>query len=184
MPIFIRTNGGPITAEALGFQLEAELEEVAGSQPRLLESDGDSPLAFVAQQVTLPEAGNLDLLFVSETGLPVAVEVKLARNAESRREIVAQIIDYVSDLTSLTNDELDRRVGGALESALRSFDAASEADEFERRWQEVEVNLRAESARVILVLDSARPDLERIVRFLSDRSNLDVRLVTISKYEN
>jgi hypothetical protein len=32
------------------------------------------------------------------------------------------------------------------------------------------------------VLDDASPELERIVRFLSEHSNLDIRLVTVSKY--
>jgi len=103
------------------FQRESELEDVVASYPQLLQGPGDSPLAFVARQVTVPEAGILDLLLVSEDGLPVAVEVKLARNGESRREIIAQVIDYLSALTNLTNDDLDRAVSGALEGALRNL---------------------------------------------------------------
>jgi hypothetical protein len=182
MPILIDGPQGRIAADSLAFDNEGELEKVVASQPNLLETDDEEPLALVNSQVTLPEAGSLDLLFVSEAGLPVAVEVKLARNGESRREVVAQVVDYVSALTSLTVDELNQRVGGSLEIALRSFDAGSDIDEFDRPWQAVGANLRAGLARVVLVLDDVRPDLERIVRFLSDHSNLDVRLVTISKY--
>jgi hypothetical protein len=182
MPILIDGPQGRIAADSLAFDNEGELEKVVASQPNLLETEDEEPLALVNSQVTLPEAGLLDLLFVSEAGLPVAAEVKLARNAESRRQVVAQVVDYVSALTSLTVDELDQQVGGSLEVALRSFDAGSDMDEFDRRWQAVGANLRAGLARVVLVLDDVRPDLERIVRFLSDHSNLDVRLVTISKY--
>jgi hypothetical protein len=67
----------------------------------------------VASQLDLPEgAGKLDLLFVNSEGLPIAVEVKLGANAEARRQVVAQAIDYLSALTSLTVDGLDQRVGG------------------------------------------------------------------------
>lgn len=182
MPILIDGPQGRIAADSLAFDTEGELEKVVASQPNLLETDDEEPLALVSSQVMLPEAGLPDLLFVSEAGLPVAAEVKLARNGESRRQVVAQVVDYVSDLTSLTVDELDQRVDGSLETALRSFDAGSDIDEFDRRWQAVGANLRAGLARVVLVLDGVGPDLERIVRFLSDHSNLDVRLVTISKY--
>jgi hypothetical protein len=183
MPILIRGPQGPVAAVPLPFKNEDELEKVVASQANLLETAGDQPLAFVGSQVELPDAGLLDLLFVGEAGLPVAVEVKLARNPEARRVIVAQVVDYVSALTRLTVDELDAQVEGSLETALRSFDAGTNADSFDRRWQAVGSNLRAGLARVVLVLDDVSPDLERIVRFLSERSNLDVRLVTISKYE-
>lgn len=35
---------------------------------------------------------------------------------------------------------------------------------------------------MVLVLDYASSELERIVRFLSEHSNFDIRLVTVSKY--
>lgn len=184
MPIFINGQDGPLLADSLSYVRESELEEVVASCPQLLQGIGDSTLALVARQVTIPEAGILDLLLVSEEGLPVAVEVKLGRNGESRREIIAQIIDYLSALANLTNDELDRALAGAVERALRSFDCDPDVDEFERRWQELGVNLRGGSARVILVLDESRPELERIVRFLKDRSSLDVRLVVIAKHHH
>jgi hypothetical protein len=78
--------------------------------PQLLCDDSGPPqekapgIAFVARQVNLPEAGRLDLLFVSNDGLPIAVEVKLVRNAQARREILAQAVDYVSSLTAMTVD--------------------------------------------------------------------------------
>jgi hypothetical protein len=184
MSIFIRTTDGEISAQVSDFMSEAELEEVVASRPELLTTGDDQPMAFVARQIDLPDAGLLDLLFVSKAGLPVATEVKLAKNGESRRQIVAQIVDYLSSLTSLTVDELDSQVEGALEVALRSFDQTEEqSDDFERRWQAVGANLRAGLARIILVLDALPPDLERIVRFLSEHTNLDIRVVTVTKHE-
>jgi hypothetical protein len=152
----------------------------------LVQSPGDVPLAFVRAQVSLPDTGRLDLVLVDSDGLPVVVEVKLARNGESRREVVAQVVDYVASLTQLTVDELDALVDGSLETALRSFDGedAEDGSAFEKRWQAAGVNLRAGLARIVVAIDEAPDDLVRIVRFLAQHSNLDVRLVTVAKYSS
>lgn len=183
MTVVIRQADGLVSASPAEFDSEAELERVLADQVQLLQSAVDHRLAFVGRQVDLPDAGILDVLCVDENGLPVAVEVKLARNGESRRQVVAQIVDYLSALTALTVDELDARTEGALKDALRSFDPpGGDPASFERRWQACGANLRAGLARIVVALDSAPTDLERIVQFLSERSNLDIRLVTISKF--
>jgi hypothetical protein len=181
MTVVIRQADGLVSASPGEFDSEAELERVLADQVQLLQSTTDHRLAFVGRQIDLPDAGILDVLCVDENGLPV--EVKLARNGEARRQVVAQIVDYLSALTSLTVDELDARTEGALNDALRSFDPpAGDPGSFERRWQACGANLRAGLARIIVPLDSAPTDLERIVQFLSERSNLDIWLVTISKF--
>ena len=70
----------------------------------------------------------------------------------------------------------------ALEAALRSFDEEADEDSFERRWKAVGANLRAGLARIIVALDSSASDLRRIVRFLSENSSLDTRLLEIAKF--
>ena len=182
MPILLKTSTGNLIVEPAQFLNEAELETVLAETPALLARPLDPPLAFVQRQIDLPEAGLLDLLFVTSTGLPVAVEVKLSRNGESRREVIAQVIDYVSSLTQLTVDELDNVVSGALEQALHQLEQRNAPGSFDQIWQQVGANLRAGLARVVLALDETPPELERIVRFLAERSSLDVRLVAVAKY--
>jgi RecB family endonuclease NucS len=114
MPILVRASSGIFSLEASGFPNEETLEKLLAENPDLLRPEDGSSLAFIARQVDLREAGVLDLLFVNDEGLPVAVEVKLARNGQSRREVVAQAIDYISALTALTNEELDQMVQGGL----------------------------------------------------------------------
>ena len=121
MPILIRNGSRFQSVSPLGFSNEEELEFLLSNSPDLLRDDGGPAIAFVDRQVDLREAGILDLLFVSSDGLPIAVEVKLARNAQARREVLAQAIDYISSLTALTVDELDERVNGKLEAALRTL---------------------------------------------------------------
>ena len=182
MSVVIRQADTIVTAPAAEFTNEAELEQVLAEQVALLQSPTDRPLALVSRQVSLLDAGTLDLLCVDENGLPVAVEVKLARNGESRRSVVAQIVDYLSALTTMTVDELDLGVEGKLEAALKSFDGPNGLEGFEQRWQALGANLRAGFARIVVALDEEPTDLRRIVRFLSEHSNLDIRLVTISKF--
>jgi hypothetical protein len=165
------------------FGNEAELESTVSLHPCLLALPQEPDIALVKRQVTLPRAGSLDIFMVNSEGLPIAIEVKLARNSESRREVVGQLVDYASILTSYTVDELDLSVGGALDSALRTFSTDSEDEGvFERRWQAVGANLRAGLARYVIVVDEIPDELERIVRFLVERSNLDIRLVQVQKY--
>jgi len=133
----------------------------------------------------LPEAGTLDLLFVNSEGLPIAAEVKLTRNHEARRDVIAQIIDYLSSLKDLTVNQLDQLVQGKLDKVLHEFtgEADDEDAESERVWKATEEKLRAGKARLVVVLDMApAPPLERIFRFLASNSNLDVRLVTVERY--
>jgi len=185
MPISIRAGDGVTNLEGAGFPNEAALEKVIVDDPNLLQTEGGPPLALVAKQVGLPDAGTMDLLLVTADGLPVAVEVKLEINAQSRREVVAQVVDYVSALTALTNEELDQITQGALAEALRSFGGDDEEDEeavFKRRWQALGANLRAGLARVVVALDETPPGLERIMRFLAENSQLDVQLVEIERY--
>ena len=182
MRIFQKGSQGIISLQPKPFANERELEDAIAETPDLLVQDGDPPVALVARQVRL-DAGVLDVLLVDAEGTPVAVEAKLGRNGESRREVVGQVIDYVSTLTAMTVDELDRAVGGRLDVALRSLTLGDEADDqFERLWASVGINLRAGLARYVVAIDDPPPDLQRIVRFLAERSNLRVSLMGIQRY--
>lgn len=183
MPI-IRSDGkSPVVLKSHPFDNEDQLQRIVAENPSLLCFADDSPLALVTREFTLPGAGFLDILLVDSEGLPISVECKLARNPQARREVVGQIVDYVSILTSLTVDELDNAVGGALEEALRSFDSQpGDGKIFDRRWQQVGTSLRAGQARYVIVIDEVPQDLERLIRFLVQRSELDIRLVQISRY--
>lgn len=168
------------------FGSEQELEDVLAQNPNLLADDQGTQVAIIMRQVTLEAVGRLDILLTDADGLPIIVEVKLSRNGESRREIIAQAIDYVSGLSTMTVDEIDEAVSGALESALRSFSASSNADaadqQFETRWRNFGRNLRSGTIRLVLTLDEVQDDLVRVMSFLSERSDLDVQLLTLQKF--
>jgi hypothetical protein len=203
MPIL---KGGK-SVPAAPYSNEAELQNVLQRSPNLLrDEDSKEPaIEFVYRQLNLlGDAGLLDLLLVDSSGLPIIVEVKLKENDESRRKVVGQVIDYLSSLTDLTVHELNNRVNGELEKALRRLtkdadppeneardaEGGDDSDEdasdqrFDQAWEAVDTNLRAGRAKLVVALDEAPPQLEKIFRFLARSSHLNVQLVTVKKYSS
>jgi hypothetical protein len=186
MPILIRDGSKSVLVSPKEFSNEDELETALKDFPALLlddgPDDGAAGIKFVARQVNLPEGGRLDLLFVDSEGVPIVVETKLGDSVEARRVVVAQAIDYLSSLTLLTVDELDKKVNGKLDLALRALVSGGDESSFDALWQKVGENLRDGRARMVVAVDEAPPDLQRIFRFLARRSNLDIRLVSVQRY--
>lgn len=166
------------------FLNEQDLENALANHWQLIVDDDteEAPVRLVQRQVPLGDAGIADLLFVDASGLPIVVEVKLKANAQSRRDVVAQVFDYVSSLSLLTAEQLDDTVDGALLEAVNSFPDEERDDAAHDRWRSCAANLRAGKARVIVAVDEAPDELTRIMRFLNDHSDLDVRLVTVRQY--
>jgi hypothetical protein len=160
------------------FTYETELQGCLSKQPALLKSEQEDDIIFTHRELKLPSAGFLDIFCIDSSGTPIAVEVKLAKNGQSRREVVAQIFDYVSDLSSITIDELDDLVEGAI------YDCLSGQDTEQNLWRTCAANLRAGMIKVVIAVDEANEDLVRIVRYINEHSDLDVRLLTISKYQD
>lgn len=159
------------------FNNEFELQDYLEQCPKLVSLENEPEVAFVDREVKLPSAGILDILLVDATGCPIAVEVKLSRNSQSRREVVAQAFDYISDLSRLTIDELDELVGAKLSQALDILESDNNL------WKICGTNLRAGNIKLVIAVDDANEDLIRIVRYTNEHSDLDVRLISINKFK-
>lgn len=153
---------------------ESELQEILFNHPELLSENEDDEYLSVAREVGTV-AGRIDVLMLSKNGNVVIVEVKLGRNQQSRREIVAQIIDYVSTLSDLSVYELDEKTRGKLEEKV---------EETEFDLQTVDKLLRNASIEVILAVDESNDDLARIVQFLAEHTDFKIKLVEISKHKD
>lgn len=169
------------TLQTSFFKDERELESIICNHPELLTRYDDQELFFVKRQLNIG-SGVVDVVMLTADGLPVIVEVKLAKNPETRRKIVGQLIDYVSTITTYTVDEFNDLLDGALDNVLGEI--CSDDLSFRRKRQSVGAYLRAGVVRYVLVVDTINNDLERIVRFLALRSNLDIRLISIAKYKS
>lgn len=63
----------------------------------------------VLREFTLP-SGFLDNFYITPDGYPVLVEVKLWKNQEARRKVVAQILEYAKDFASLSYEDINREL--------------------------------------------------------------------------
>jgi hypothetical protein len=173
------------------FPLEADLHDLVVEEPNLLPLSGSPRLTILGREVPLG-TGYADVLAVEASGRPVIVEVKLARNAEARRAVVAQVLAYAAFLHRLEPAELERQVLG---SALRkrgfaSIAEAVSADDQEGAFDQTEFDSGLERHlgnghfRLVLVLDDAPPELVRLVGYLeSVGADFLVDLVTVTAYD-
>lgn len=182
MPLIKISNSKSTLLTSERYASESELEELLERNPVLLAGDGEPALALVTRQFRLAGSGIADLFFVDAEGLPVLVEVKLAKNPQSRREVIAQVFDYAASLSEMTVDEVDSETDGRLENALRAL--CKDEVEWKAKWRNLGTNLRAGQARVIVAVDMESEDLSRIVQYLADHTDLDVRLVVVEKYSD
>lgn len=81
----------------------------------------------------------------------------------------------------MTFEELNDRVDGALANALQTLVGDERSLSLQRQCA---TNLRAGRIRLVIAVDFARDDLVRIVQYISDHSDIDVRLVTISQFDD
>ena len=178
-------------ARPSGFPSEEELHDRIVEAPEMLPLSGQPQLAVVGREVGLGN-GSADVLAVEPSGRPVIIEVKLSRNAEARRAVVAQVLAYaaylhrrtVSDLENILRSHLDQRGHKDLAGAAAE---ASEGGTFdsERFYDALAEHLAEGSFRIVVVLDAAPRELVRLTGYLeaitTDRIVVD--LVTVSAYE-
>lgn len=104
-PVVVTPGGAAQALERLapkhGRFHERELQELLADHPELLPvgqmRNDAGALLCLGREVKVP-AGSIDLLCLSTQGYPVVVETKLWRSPQSRREVLAQALEYVKDL--------------------------------------------------------------------------------------
>jgi hypothetical protein len=175
----------------IGFPSEATLHELVEQTPAMLPLAGAPQLAVVGREVSLA-SGYADLIAIEPSGRPVVIEIKLAHNSEARRAVVSQILTYAAVLHGLTPEQFETDVLGrhlqklglsSLADAARGVDqeGAFDVEAFRAALAE---HLQVGSFRLVLVLDSAPPELVRLVGYLEAIGDkLLIDLVTVSSFD-
>ncbi len=176
-------------AAAQPFPYEQTLHELAARNPQLLPLSGSPQLVVLGSEVRMG-SGYADILAVEASGRPVIVEVKLARSAEAKRAVVAQVLAYAAFLQGSDVKTLEASLSGQLRAAgygsiLEAVEAQEEdadGDAFTASLQECLDNGRF---RLVLLLDETSHELERIVAYLDaiTAAALTIDLITVSVYE-
>jgi RecB family endonuclease NucS len=103
-----------------GFATEEALHDLVEEAPHLLPLSGDPTLVVVGREVALG-SGYADLVAVEPDGRLSVIEIKLRRNAEARRAVVAQVLMYAAFLKGIDARTLERDVlGSHISSPIRT----------------------------------------------------------------
>jgi hypothetical protein len=187
--IFLVGDDGELTeVSSTPYEAEADLQKLLADHVHLLpgaQIDRDRPRRWllIKREAGIPgqEGGgdwwSVDHLVVDQDAVPTFVEVKRASDTRSRREVVAQMLDYAANGSALWTPERLRawfedddpeaateRLAAWLESG--DDDPESVADSF---WDAVGANLREGKIRLVFVADEIPATLQRLVEFLNEQ---------------
>lgn len=136
------------------------------------------------------ERWSIDFLFVDHLAMPTLVECKRCDDTRSRREVVAQMLEYAANGQHYwTGSELARHaaecVGGS--DALTKWiqESTGSLETIEEFFAAVEANLRESRMRLIFFLEESPNELRSLVDFLNKQLNAtEVYLVEARMYES
>lgn len=187
-PIYVPTTGAalalaPVAQTTAGGVLEDYIQALVHEHPSILPIAEVDPIFAgavpVCRELQTP-AGFVDNLLITPSGLPVLVECKLWRNAEARREVVGQILDYAKELARFTVSDLQREVSkatgrgpGALLDIVRAADPKVDETQFS---DNLTANLRRGRFLLLLVGDGIRERTEAIAEYLQVHAGLHFSL--------
>ncbi len=167
---------------------EDDLQIMLANYPDLLPGDQinpDDPRRFllVAREFGVP--GNedvtgrwsLDHLFLDQDGIPTFVECKRSSDTRSRREVVAQMLDYAANGISYWKiDDLRiaalgtaQRSSKTLEGEIQKLVGSEDPIRIDEFWEHVEQNLKSGKVRLLFVADIIPTELRRLVEFLNEQ---------------
>lgn len=179
----------PTKMVSTDFKSEDELQAILGRFPELL-TDADfgeeTPRRWlqVTREAAVPDSDigsgrwSCDHLFLDQDGVPTLVEVKRATDTRSRREVVAQMLDYAANAVSWWRVEslmewfaaqCEKDGVSPLERISNVLGAV--ADDDSSFWKGVQTNLTGGRIRMVFVADRIGPELERIIEFLNEQMN-------------
>jgi hypothetical protein len=190
-----------IALEETGYVTESTLQEYLADYPDLLPGDQIDPenprrWLLVAREMGIPgdvaeaDRWSLDHLFLDQDGIPTFVECKRAADTRTRREVVAQMLDYAAngieywsmDRLRQSAAEAAQRRGKSLDEEIAELLGEEEAD-IEGYWKRVEDNLHNRRVRLIFATDSTPKELRRLVEFLNkEMTHVEVLAVEIKQF--
>jgi len=164
---------------------EAWLQDLLFNHPALLPV-GDiepvfAPATPVARELPTP-SGPLDILYVTPEGYPTLVETKLWRNPEARRQVVAQAIDYATQMSKWSYDDLVAAVKKVRPDLVKDDPLAELMELSEEEWDQTRFvdtlsrNLRHGRVLILIVGDGIHESVEQMAETLSRTPQLGFTL--------
>lgn len=173
-----------------GFDSEEKLHDLVEESPSLLPLSGSPSLVILGREVPIGP-GIADLVAVEPDGRLVVIEIKLNKNSQARRAVVAQVLTYaaylkgmaVADLEATLRSHLIKAEAASLLELVRRSDQSAEIEDSEFSTGLTE-SLAGGAFRLVLVLDEAPSELVQLVGYLESISRgIAIDLITVSAYE-
>lgn len=196
-------RGGQRVVKDSPFDLERVLRENIMRLPDLIpieEATGEPvKLLPIGIEVRVP-TGAVDLLILDSAGVVTIVETKLARNLESRREVIRQVLEYAAYISEWGIDEIERQAekffrSDEAEEEYRdlTFDAAltkflhppdGDTDALDNYLDKLAQNLREGRLRLIVATDRLVETARKTITFVNTFSTFDIYLLQVSCYQD
>ncbi|MDQ3845037.1 MAG: endonuclease NucS [Bacteroidota bacterium] len=142
-----------------------DLEQWIKSNPEILGND----IAIIGEQV-LTKSGPLDFLGIDRSGNLVIVELK---RDKLPREVLAQAIDYASDIATYEPDDLNEICQTFTGQRLSDYLTEKFPD---TNFEEISVN---QTQRLLLVGFAIEEPLHRMIEWLSEKFNLAINAIVL-----
>lgn len=153
------------------------------------------PVAKGRENALAPRSAALELQRETDGKITIC-EVKLRRNSEVRREVIAQALSYAAFLEGMDVDDFDTRVvqpflvrrsrSDLLNLPLPTVAAAladSEIDEDEF-LSNLETVLAEGNFRILIVVDEVHPQLRKSVAYVNGHASFDLYIVEVAVFRS
>ncbi len=157
------------------------LQEKLHKHPSCLPIDEIEPafgdLIPICMELSTPH-GPIDNVFLTPTGDIVIAEVKLWRNPEMRRMVVAQALDYAASIFSMSYEEFERAVlknkSVSATGASSLYEVADHPEQLDEAAfvDAINRNLRQGRALILIIGDGIRSETQQLMSLLEDYGNL------------
>jgi hypothetical protein len=179
-------DGSSPVLEETGAQDEAQLQELLKDNPDLLpveEFGMTGPLLVIGRETSLP-SGAVDLVVLARSGELLIIEFKTGPQNTDFRQALAQLLDYGSDLWTMSYEDFEStvpvryfasdRCRDQAVRGLRSLQAAALAtwpdlsdEELDRIRERISEQLKKGFFHYILVAQRFTPSVERAIDYLN-----------------
>lgn len=194
--IFLRDADQYVELHEQPYDAERTLQDLIAQHPQVVAGSEDQhgTLVLVKQEAAVvdPELGgsrwSLDHLYLDRSGVPTLVEVKRASDPRSRREVVAQMLEYAANASASWTAEglrewFDETCRNADREPDRYLQDALGVEDVEEYWGRVGANLGSEQLRLVFVADSIGSELRRMIEYLNRQmQDTDVFAIEVMQY--
>lgn len=186
-PILIGDNKTELLSPINTF-LEREIQELVFKHPASLPisdiNESYNPIVPIAMELQTG-VGPMDIFMATPSGDLLIIETKLWSNPESRRKVVAQILDYATELANWSYSDLQREINKRLGTKGNTLyrlvsekfpsQTVSEVDFVDA----VSRNLRLGRFLLIIAGDGIREGAKNLSEFIGKSGNLNFSLAMI-----